>query len=148
MLSLPTKIFSQFYTIYGIYSSFSKFSYRQNLFWSRNLNQICLKVRNFIEKSKKLPSAGGFASGPLCLQWLGDAFHIPRISPFSLTDIDYAYCNLWCRTLWNFKDICDLENLKKGGLNFIFGGLRITLIRICAKYSAKQDLFAKNYEFV
>jgi len=61
-----------------IYFSFSKFSYRLNMFWSKNLSPNMPKITSFLLKNcKNRPE-------PFCLRRLGPMFPDPHISPISL----------------------------------------------------------------
>jgi len=62
-----TKLFSP------AYLSFSMFSYRQNMFWSRNLSPNMPKISSFSLKNRKNHSAlEALPLDPLCLWRLGD----------------------------------------------------------------------------
>jgi len=67
-----TKLFSP-----NIYLSFAKFSYRQKMFWSKNLSPNMPKITSFLLKnSKNRPALEALPPDPLCLQRLGAQLHL------------------------------------------------------------------------
>jgi len=51
-----------------IYLSFLKFSYRQNMFWNRNLNPNMPKSTYFLKIRKNRPALGALSPDSLCLR--------------------------------------------------------------------------------
>jgi len=72
-----TKLFSQSYLL-----SFSRFSYCQNMFWSKNLGSNMPKITSFLLKNRKnRPALEALPPDPLCLRRLGATLPDPHISP-------------------------------------------------------------------
>jgi len=75
-----TKVFSPSYL-----PSFSKFSYHQNMFWSKNLSSNMPKITSFLLKNRKnRPALGTLSPDSLCLRRLGATLLDSRINPISL----------------------------------------------------------------
>jgi len=98
--------------------------------------EVCLKLRHFIEKSSKSPSAGALSLDPLRLRRLGGPAPHPPITLFPyeflpsrlfltaavVTDINYCKlgCHRLCMTFWNHLFFGKFDG--GGPSNFIFEG--------------------------
>jgi len=90
----------QKFSAHLIYLSFSKFSYRQNMFWSRNLSSNMSKITSFSLKNRRNhPVLGALFPDPLCLRRPGGGGPPPPPTTFALSQ--YKFFNINAAFTWH-----------------------------------------------